>query len=131
MKTESGRRLRVLVVDDDPVIRRALRLILRSEPGVTVVGEAADGEDAVIQADQLRPDVVLMDLRMPRMDGLEATRRLKARNPDVMVVILSVYADGFDAARAAGASYLLLKDSPVETLLEALHSAPPVKGIDQ
>ncbi len=127
MESRSKNSLRVLVVDDDPIVRRGLQLILRSEPGVVVVGEAGDGEEAVAQAGKLEPDLVLMDLRMPKLDGLGATQRLKAANPDLRVVILSVYADQIEAALAAGATGFLLKDSPVDRLLEVVHATSPVR----
>jgi DNA-binding NarL/FixJ family response regulator len=120
MTTRAGQGLKVLVVDDDPVIRRGLMLILKSEPDVTVVGEAGDGVDALVHVARLSPDVVLMDLRMPRLDGLKATRLLKAHKPGTRVIILSVYADRVEAALAAGAEQFLLKDCTVDQLLDAI-----------
>jgi DNA-binding NarL/FixJ family response regulator len=120
MTMPAGEHLKVLVVDDDPAIRRGLTLILKSEPDVTVVGEAGDGVDALVHAERLLPDVVLMDLRMPRLDGLSATRRLKAESPDTRVIVLSVYADRLEAALAAGADQFLLKDCTVDQLLDAV-----------
>ena len=117
--------IRVLLVDDQPLLRTGFRLILASEPDLEVVGEAADGETALSQAQALRPDVVLMDIRMPRMDGVEATRRLvEARQGDgpPRVLVLTTYdLDEYVVeALRAGASGFLLKDTPAEHLVEAV-----------
>jgi DNA-binding NarL/FixJ family response regulator len=112
----------VLVVDDQPLLRKGFRMILESEPDIRVVGEAADGLDAVEEAQRLRPDVVLMDIRMPRLDGVEATRRLAAAGSAARVLILTTFdLDEYvlEALRA-GASGFLLKDTPPERLLDAL-----------
>ena len=112
----------VLVVDDQPLLRKGFRMILESEPDIRVVGEAADGLDAVEEAQRLRPDVVLMDIRMPRLDGVEATRRLAATGSAARVLILTTFdLDEYvlEALRA-GASGFLLKDTPPERLLDAL-----------
>ncbi|WP_448626697.1 response regulator [Geodermatophilus sp. URMC 64] len=115
--------IRVLVADDQALIRGGLRLILDEQPDITVVGEAADGRDAVVQARALRPDVVLMDVRMPVMDGIEATRRLLAdAPPDLRVLILTTYDLDryvYDALRA-GASGFLLKTAPPRQLPDAV-----------
>lgn len=120
MQVERQGSLKVLIADDDPFIRRGLALILRPEPDLTVAGEALDGAEAVAQADRLEPDVVLMDLRMPRVDGLGATRLIRSRHPATRIVVLSVYADQVEVALAAGADRFLLKDSSVESLLRAI-----------
>ncbi|MFI5041138.1 MAG: response regulator [Acidimicrobiales bacterium] len=115
--------IRVLVVDDQRVVREGLGTLLKLLGGVEVVGSAADGDEAVALAIQLRPDVVLMDLRMPRCDGVEATRRLRAHDPDIKVLVLTTYADDrsvIDALRAGARGYLT-KDSGAEEILEALH----------
>jgi DNA-binding NarL/FixJ family response regulator len=112
----------VLIVDDQALVRVGLRKILETEPETTVVGEAADGEDAVAQARGLRPDVVLMDIRMPVLDGIEATRRIVAAQPDSRVLILTTFGlDGYvyDALRA-GASGFMLKDAPPEEIAAAV-----------
>ncbi|MGY1696064.1 response regulator [Geodermatophilus sp. SYSU D00814] len=114
--------IRVLLVDDQPLLRTGFRLILQSEPDVEVVGEAGDGEVALSQVRALRPDVVLMDIRMPRMDGVEATRRLAELPDPPRVLVLTTYdLDEYvvDSLRA-GASGFLLKDVPAEDLVDAV-----------
>jgi DNA-binding NarL/FixJ family response regulator len=117
-------RIRVLVVDDQGLVRAGFRMILEAQPDIEVVGEAADGLDAVDAARRLRPDVVLMDIRMPRLDGLEATRRLAGpgQADPVRVLILTTFDLDeyvFEALRA-GASGFLLKDLPREDLVTAV-----------
>jgi DNA-binding NarL/FixJ family response regulator len=117
--------VRVLLVDDEAMIRAGLRLILETEDDVEVVGEAADGVDAVTAAAALRPDVVLMDVRMPRLDGLAATSRILSADPAVKVVVLTTFNED-DYVRSAlrlGASGFLLKVAPPERLVEAIHVA--------
>jgi DNA-binding NarL/FixJ family response regulator len=112
----------VLIADDQALVRVGLRKILEVEPDTDVVGEAGDGEDAVREARRLRPDVVLMDIRMPVLDGIEATRRIVAGEPDSKVLILTTFGlDGyvFDALRA-GASGFMLKDAPPEEIAAAV-----------
>ena len=110
--------VRVLVVDDQAMMRAGFRMILEAQDGIEVVGEAADGERAVAEAQRLAPDVVLMDIRMPRMDGVEATRRLPGRR----VLILTTFdLDEYVVeALRAGASGFLLKDAPAEELVRAV-----------
>ena len=112
---------RVLIADDQALVRTGFRMILASG-GIDVVGEAADGAEAVAAARELRPDVVLMDVRMPTMDGLEATRRVLAELPDCRVVMLTTFdLDHYVyAALAAGASGFLLKDVTPEHLVAAV-----------
>jgi DNA-binding NarL/FixJ family response regulator len=117
---------RVLVVDDQALVRTGFRVILDMEPDLEVVGEAADGVDAVSSAAALSPDVVLMDVRMPRLDGIEATRRIVATGPDApRVLVLTTYdADEYvyDAMKA-GAAGFILKTAPPEQLLHAVRTA--------
>jgi DNA-binding NarL/FixJ family response regulator len=114
--------VRVLVADDQTVVREGLVLLLGLLPGVEVAGTAADGEQAVRLAAAELPDVVLMDLRMPRMDGVEATRRIRASHPGVQVVVLTTYSDDESvfAALRAGARGYLTKDTDPETLARAI-----------
>ena len=115
----------VLVVDDHPVVRAGLREMLATEPGLRLVGEARDGEEAVRLAASLRPAVVLMDLRMPVMDGVMATSRIMATGGGARVVVLTTYDSDADILRAveAGASGYVLKDSPREELFRAIRAA--------
>ena len=116
-------RIRVLAADDQRVVREGLAMLLGLLPDVEVVGTAADGEEVLVLAGQLRPDVILMDLRMPRVDGVEATRRLRERDPAVKVVVLTTYADDrsvLDALRAGALGYLT-KDAGAAEIQQALH----------
>lgn len=116
--------IRVLVVDDHPLARQGIRQLLDGVADVVVVGEAADGREALDLAQALRPDVVLMDLRMPNMGGSEATRELRDRHPDINVLILTTFAreqDLFEALRAGARGYLL-KDASVEDLATAIRT---------
>lgn len=117
--------IRVLVVDDHPVVRAGVHGMLASNDDFDVVGEAADGEEAVGKVGALNPDVVLMDLRMPVLDGVEATRRIRAEHPDVQVIVLTTYDTDEDIVRAveAGAVGYLLKDAPREELFRGVHAA--------
>jgi DNA-binding NarL/FixJ family response regulator len=114
--------IRVLLVDDQPLLRTGFRLILQSEPDLEVVGEAADGEVAVAQVAALRPDVVLMDIRMPRMDGIEATRRIGRLEHPPSVLVLTTYDldEHVVESLRAGASGFLLKDVPADELVQAV-----------
>jgi DNA-binding NarL/FixJ family response regulator len=116
--------VRVLVVDDDDLMRAGLRAVLSSDPTIDVVGEAADGREAVRLTRQLRPDVVLMDVRMPNLDGIAATRELLAGSPQTRVLILTTFEDDdyVFGALAAGASGFLLKRSRPEQLIDAIHT---------
>jgi DNA-binding NarL/FixJ family response regulator len=116
--------LGVLIVDDQALVRAGFRMILEAEEDMEVVGEAADGREAVAEAQRLRPDVVLMDVRMPDVDGIEATRRLLADGPDAKVVMLTTFDMDeyvYDALRA-GASGFLLKDVPPEQLVAGIRA---------
>jgi DNA-binding NarL/FixJ family response regulator len=115
-------RHRVLLVDDHAVIREGLALALEGQPGIQLVGQAADGVEAVEAARALAPDVILIDMRMPRMAGVEATRRIKAEKPEVRVIGLSMYGEEEDsrAMLAAGAEKLLSKSDPIEAICRAI-----------
>jgi DNA-binding NarL/FixJ family response regulator len=114
--------VRVLLVDDQPLLRTGFRLILSGEDDLDVVGEAADGEVAVAQVQALRPDVVLMDIRMPRMDGIEATRQITRvpAAPKVLVLTTFDLDEYVVEALRAGASGFLLKDVPADDLVDAV-----------
>jgi DNA-binding NarL/FixJ family response regulator len=118
-------KIRLVIVDDHPVVRDGLRGMLESQPDFEVVGEASDGEAAVQMANTLIPDIVLMDLRMPVMDGVTALREIKANNPQVQVLVLTTYDSDADILPAieAGASGYLLKDSTREELFSAIRAA--------
>jgi DNA-binding NarL/FixJ family response regulator len=114
--------IRVLLADDQRVVREGLAMLLGLLPGVEVTGIAADGEEALTLAARLRPDVVLMDLRMPRCDGVDATRRLRERAPGIKVIVLTTYADDrsvIDALRAGARGYLT-KDASAAEIQQAL-----------
>jgi DNA-binding NarL/FixJ family response regulator len=117
--------VRVLLVDDHPVVREGLRGLLTVEPDLEVVGEAGDGEVAIRLATELRPDVVLMDLRMPGTDGVAATSRITRELPDVRVLVLTTYDTDTDILRAveAGAAGYLTKDTPAAQLTAAVRAA--------
>lgn len=119
------KRVTLLLVDDQSLFREGMRTLLSAEPGFDVVGEAADGAEAVQQARQLRPQVILMDLRMPRVGGVEATRRLRTDVPASRVIVLTTFDDDddvFEALRAGAVGYLL-KDAPRDKLVEAIWTA--------
>jgi DNA-binding NarL/FixJ family response regulator len=114
--------IRVLAADDQRIVREGLAMLLSLLPGVEVVGTAADGEEALALAAELRPDVVLMDLRMPGIDGVEATRRLRKADPSVHIVVLTTYADDHSVLSAlqAGAVGYLTKDAGAAEIRQAL-----------
>jgi DNA-binding NarL/FixJ family response regulator len=113
---------RVLIADDQWVVRQGLAMLLGLLPGIEVVGTASDGEEVMALVADLRPDIVLMDLRMPRCDGVEATRRLRDAYPDIKVIVLTTYSDDrsvLDALRA-GARGFLTKDAGADEIQEAI-----------
>lgn len=114
--------VRVLIVDDQTVVREGLAAILSTDPEIDVVGLAGDGQEALELAAELQPDVVLMDLKMPILDGVQATQQLQHHHPGISVLVLSTYADDdwvLNALRAGAAGYLL-KDTRRETLIAAI-----------
>jgi DNA-binding NarL/FixJ family response regulator len=117
--------LTVLIADDNSLFVTAVEGILGAEKSIRVVGHATDGEEAARLAAELAPDVVLMDLSMPRMDGFEATRRIRANTPDTAVVVLTGSLDSMDAERAleAGASGYVTKDRILPELVAAIQAA--------
>ncbi len=120
----SPRRVRVLIVDDMQHVREQLRLLLELTGKVEVIGEAANGAEAIIQAQALRPEVVILDLEMPGMNGFRATQQIKELDPATRVVILSVHATDQDRERArqAGADAFVEKGASLETLLAAVRA---------
>jgi DNA-binding NarL/FixJ family response regulator len=114
--------VRVLLVDDQPLLRTGFRMVLGTEPGLTVVGEAGDGEEAVELARRLLPDVVLMDIRMPRLDGVEATRRIVEAGLRTRVLVLTTFDldEYVVGALRAGASGFVTKDVPADELVDAI-----------
>ena len=115
--------IRILLVDDQPLVRAGLRRILDTDPSTLVVGEAGDGLEAVAATMALKPDAVLMDVRMPILDGIEATRRIRSSNTPVHVIVLTTF--GLDEivveALRAGASGFVLKEAPPERILATIH----------
>jgi NarL family two-component system response regulator LiaR len=117
--------IRVLLVDDHAVVRKGMRALLDREPAVEVVGEAEDGEQAVHAAGRLRPDVILMDIEMPRLSGIDATRQITATLPDSRIVVLTSHAaeqDVFPALKAGALGYVLKHSAP-EDVLHAIRQA--------
>jgi len=114
--------MKVLICDDQAIIRDGLEMLLKLEKDIEVVGQAQDGAEAVELAAKLQPDLMLMDLKMPGMTGIEATRQIRARYPHIKVLVLTTYDDDewvFDAIRAGAAGYLL-KDTPREEVIKAV-----------
>jgi DNA-binding NarL/FixJ family response regulator len=117
-------RIRVLVADDHPVFRRGMRAILGAEPDTELVGEATDGEEAVTRALELRPDVILMDLNMPNVNGIEATRRILEASPGTAILMLTMFEDDKSilAAMRAGAHGYVLKGADGAETIRAIHA---------
>jgi DNA-binding NarL/FixJ family response regulator len=121
---ETEDRLRVLIVDDHALFRRGLQMVLRQEPDIDVVGEAEDGYEAVVKAQELMPDVVLMDVRMPKRSGIEATQEIRDLLPHVKILMLTISdeeADLYDAIKA-GASGYLLKEISIDEVADAVRT---------
>ena len=118
---------RVLVVDDESLVRRILKQILASYQDLELVGEAANGEEAIVAVERLQPDVVVMDIRMPASDGIAAARVIKGKYPQVKIIGLSEHASGYntDAMERAGAVGVYLKSMALEDLYPAIKAAHP------
>src|SRR6266568_8737825 len=117
-----GEPLRILLVDDHPLVRSGLRALLSSMPEMIVVGEATTGEEAITQAAELQPDIILMDLHMPGLNGIEATRRIVQAHPHIGILVLTMLEDDASvfAAMRAGARGYLLKGADQEDVLRAI-----------
>lgn len=111
---------RLLIADDRARTRRALRAVLAMQPGIELIGEAADGEEAIAAVERLRPDVVILDVRMPRLDGIAATKHIKTHWPEIRVIAHSLAEELRADALAAGADAFVPKGAPVHELLAAL-----------
>lgn len=125
--------IRVLLVDDQTLIRQGIQTLLELEENIEVIGHAGDGQEALAQVERLAPDVVLMDVRMPRLDGVAATRALTERHPDLGVIILTTFDDDeyvFEGLKAGARGYLL-KDVSSEELAEAVHTVAAGQALIQ
>lgn len=112
--------LRILIVDDQPRARQSLHALIVSGLHPEIIGEAANGIEALVQVAQFNPNVVVMDARMPELDGIETTRRIKTQSPATRVIVISLYSEYRDAALAAGADAFIRKGDPPEKLLATL-----------
>ena len=127
---ESAEPIRVLVADDHPAFRRGMRAILGTDAGTELVGEATDGEEAVALALEVRPDVILMDLNMPNMTGIEATRRILEASPETAILMLTMFEDdSVLAAMRAGAHGYVLKGADGAETLRAIHAVADGEAI--
>jgi DNA-binding NarL/FixJ family response regulator len=122
--------IRIILAEDHAVMRRGLRLVLEEQPDFEVVGEASDGREAVALAESLKPDVAVLDITMPNMNGIEAARQIGAKQPDVAIVVLSMHSDEGYVLRAlkAGARGYLLKESPEADFIQAIRSVSQGKA---
>ena len=128
--------IKIIMADDHPVVRAGIRGMLETQPDFEVIAEAKNGQEAIEQVEKLKPDVVLIDLRMPEMDGVEAIGKIKENHPDIHILVLTTYDTDADIVRAveAGATGYLLKDAPRDELFRAVRAtakgetvlAPPV-----
>lgn len=123
-KPKPGTTIRILIVDDHPPMRMGLVALIKSQPGMDVIAEASDGEEAIKVYDDVLPDVVLMDLRMPGMGGVEAILAIRKKHPEARVIVLSTYDLDEDIHRAiqSGAQSYLLKDMPSEEIASTIHA---------
>ena len=136
--SNASREIRLILADDHAVVRSGTRELLEQQPDLKIVGEASDGEEAVQLAEELRPDVLVMDVRMPRLNGIEATRRIKAEYPEVRILVLTAHDDDeyVFALLQAGANGYLLKTAEIDELVRAIRTvaagqpalAPEVTG---
>jgi len=124
MSENEPEKIKILITDDHPVVREGLSAMLSRESYIEVVGEAKDGSEAVAKAGELQPDIVLMDLRMPEMDGVEAMRQIRARYPDIQFIVLTTYNNDEYIFKGieAGARAYLLKDAPRDELFKAIRA---------
>jgi DNA-binding NarL/FixJ family response regulator len=124
MNENEPRKIRILITDDHPVVREGLSAMLSREGDIEVVGEAKNGAEAVSKAGELQPDIVLMDLRMPEMDGVEAMQRIKSEHPDIRFIVLTTYDSDEYIFKGieAGARAYLLKDAPRDDLFKAIRA---------
>jgi DNA-binding NarL/FixJ family response regulator len=124
------KRIRILLADDHAVVRQGFKMILAEQPDMEIAGEAANGREAVELAEKIKPDVVVMDVAMPELNGIEATRRLAASAPHIRVLALSMHKDSVYVREIlrAGARGYLLKDSPAQDLLAAVRAVAGGKG---
>jgi len=122
--------IRILIVDDHATFRRHVKEFLVSEPDIKVIGDAGDGKEGLLKARELKPDVVLMDVRMPGISGIDATRRLKDEMPEVKVIMLSLFdvREYREAAIAAGAKGYVVKESLIKELVPAINGLLSVGG---
>jgi hemolysin D len=124
-------KIRVMLVDDNEVVREGVESLLTPHEDIEVVAKAVDGLDAIAKAEEFKPDVILMDAQMPRLDGPGATRRIKEILPETKILILTVYGDYVGDALASGASWYLTKDCRRQDLLEAIRTLAQSKRIKE
>ena len=123
--------IRLVIADDNPHARHGLRAVLASQPGIEVVGESSHGKEAIALVETMHPDVALLDVRMPIIDGLEATRLIKSRWQGIKVILLSMYAFYEEEAWTSGADAFLVKGCPADELISTILGTNPTKSIKQ